>query len=332
MSLADEPTPWAKYNVPNYTDTNTTTTSMPDDVLPKRARVEVEPSSEQVSSPDYMSVPVDTFDPSTVPPATVLDYAEVPEDADVGGFNALFYLFKCKDPDNPGKALFIKHSEVPLLLKKAHSGNYYVLYGIDPVASRIRTEAEKKYSTYGIYVAYEKKTNTYSLQFTKKHSREPMDTSGEMNLFLKRAGTQRLWQNYGVRDIKGYNHDDEIYRILFFMGVKYPDRCSKTLLDTIAETYENRARNQTENYFLRQFSRIDDKLKEVDEEREALRVKMQELDNKAKVLAEKKTRNIFWRHVTPIEAAVAYRQNAHPEDEEVQTFSQKEAKQRLGMQ
>lgn len=307
MSLVDEPKPWAKYNVPGYNDANTTTaTSMPDDVMPKRARISEEPQFED-------------FDSSTVPPATEIDFSNVKSDKDHAGFNPYYYYFKCPDPENPEKSMFIKHNEIPLLLKKGFDEKCYLLHQgyYDHKAQAV--------PMYGIFVVRNNKTKQYELKFMKHNAYEsqPLKTTKEMADVMEK-GT-KLWANERVRVPYNDNYQDKYYVTLYLMGVKYQNRCTYDLMKNIERVSIQHDQNRSKEYYQRSISTRKDNIQSYDKEIRQSQERIQKLQKQKDDMEKGIQKDAFYQRVKAISARIAYLKNAHPEDEEIEKEAKKEA-------
>lgn len=295
---------WAARNVPGYMSpvatSTTTTTSVPsnDDegALPKRPRLEE-----------------DDFDPASATPAKELDYSEVPADDELGGFNAFFYFFKCMDPTNRSKALFIKHNEIPLLLKKGLDEKCYILYSTYDNIWRLNT-------TKGVYAAMEK-DKIILLQYTKD-SEKQIDVSENVTLkrYRKADSQAKLsWEgigysksNFEMIDAK-FNKDRTMFHaVLYYLAVKYPDKCRhKDAYSLIAQAflYINVSRNKT--YYEKNIPRMQEEVLELEQ-------KLQRVKNRQQ-------RMLLERFSMPLSAKMAYAKGAHPEDTDIKASAEEAA-------
>jgi hypothetical protein len=253
----------------------------------------------------------DDFDPASAIPAKVLDYSEVTADDEIGCFNAFFYFFKCMDPTNRSKALFIKHNEIPLLLKKGLDEKCYILYS---------TYGNRLYTIKGVYVGKEEGKTT--LKQFEKYSEKDHDVSGNPTLKKYRdpsSQAKELWQgigyyksNFEMIDEK-FNKDRTMFHaVLYYLAVKYPDKCRhKDAYSLIAQAflYINVSRNKT--YYEKNIPRMQEEVLELEQ-------KLQRVKNRQQ-------RMLLERFSMPLSAKMAYAKGAHPEDNEIKASAEEAA-------
>ena len=300
-----DPEKWGAQNVPGFyaassVAASTTTTSVPVDnegALPKRPRLEE-----------------DDFDPASAIPAKVLDYSEVPADDEIGCFNAFFYFFKCNDPTNRSKSLFIKHNEIPLFLKKGLDEKCYILYSIYSSNWRV-------YTTKGVY-AGKGEDNKITLKQYTKDSDKSDNLSGNPTLKKYRdpsSQAKELWQgigyyksNFEMIDEK-FNKDRTMFHaVLYYLAVKYPDKCRhKDAFSLIMNTFLsiNVSRNKT--YYEKNIPRMQEEVLELEQ-------KLQRVKNRQQ-------RMLLERFSMPLAAKIAYAKGAHPEDTDIKASAEEAA-------
>lgn len=192
-----------------------------------------------------------------------LDYGEVPINHSRGEFNGFFYLFKCADPIDRNKSMFIKRSEIHALLDIAYSNKLCLLYNRSSPGNRFEV------TTYAVYVAMEngvKILKSFAFDDEQKKQEVAMST-----LRMLRVYGRFLWQEN--KDLSYYvlpqNTIEQFNRILFYMGVKYlynkgtvynAAKISELLFTEILETVRSMDKNHSQENFDASISKIDNEI------------------------------------------------------------------------
>lgn len=191
-----------------------------------------------------------------------LDYGEVHINHLRGEFNAFFYLFKCVDPINTNKSMFIKRSEIPALLDIAYSNKLCLLYNRSSPGDRF------KLTTYAVYVAMENEVKMLkSFVFDDEQKKQEVATN---TLRMLRMYGHSLWQE---KDLSNYvlpwNTIEQLNQILFYMGVKYlynkrtvynTLKNSEWLFTEILETVRSKDKNHSQENLDASISKIDNEI------------------------------------------------------------------------
>lgn len=305
---------WGAHNVPGFSDAastttsaSTTTTSVPADnegALPKRPRLEE-----------------DDFDPASATPAKNLDYSEVPVDDEIGGFNAFFYFFKCNDPTDTSKALFIKHNEIPLLLKKGMEEKCYIFYAT-------YESLWSMYTIRGVYVGKDEGKTTLK-RFVNYSKKGRDDFTGQPTFKKYRdpsSQAKQLWPVIGsyeldlaVIDKKFSNDKTMFYAVLFYMAVKYPEKClHKDAFTLIYRTFLALNANRNKKYYDINIAKKQEEIIEIEQRLQEARAAHQ--------------RMMLERFSMPLSAKIAYTRDAHPEDNEIKASAEELALSKVYMQ
>lgn len=295
-----------------------------------------------------------------VPVASKLDTSSLSaqRNDEVGNFNVFYYFYKGPEFANPQKYLFVKHSEISLILKQAYEKKKFLLFSYTVKSTengKIKVYNDRNgnpfYDTYGFWV--ESSGGSYVLNKYYKQSTKKYDVSGSLTALMSNPG-RRLLEDYefDINPSQYMGGLDKLMESIFYMAVKYEAKLAQIVADDPAEkveTYEQFVNDivrvcgavqhqRTKEYYeekLEAASRtLEARQSTVDSAREDLLLAQQRLESAVRNKNEQEQKCnalLVYQIATPLMARLAYERNLSPENPEIRREALQKAQQMLGV-